>query len=278
MHCCLDIVARLVIAIVAQFAMMCPAQQFGHVGAKLYDGNSFLMLDLSHTSMLGCMSMRVRDFILKSIPYLLSIAGGILLFVLTQDNIADKDVSDLVTNIAASLLSIPLVFLLYDYSNSRISNKLSATLMANMTDKINVLVLNIIMLLRRSIGVRGRATLESLNRMDGLTAKSIAQKIKLTQPTIKTLRAYHIELEGLLYSAVQSNLLSLNQVQTLSGLGRELLHLVNETRFRNSRTAIARHVENIVTHTTDWLDADAGRAIDFEHLLAAAQTRKTKNK
>lgn len=278
MHCCLDIVARLVIAIVAQFAMMCPAQQFGHVGAKLYDGNSFLMLDLSHTSMLGCMSMRVRDFILKSIPYLLSIAGGILLFVLTQDNIADKDVSDLVTNIAASLLSIPLVFLLYDYSNSRISNKLSATLMANMTDKINVLVLNIIMLLRRSIGVRGRATLESLNRMDGLTAKSIAQKIKLTRPTIKTLRAYHIELESLLYSAVQSNLLSLNQVQTLSGLGRELLHLVNETRFRNSRTAIARHVENIVTHTTDWLDADAGRAIDFEHLLAAAQTRKTKNK
>lgn len=258
--------------------MMCPVQQFGHVGAKLYDGNSFLMLDLSHTSMLGCMSMRVRDFILKSIPYLLSIAGGILLFVLTQDNIADKDVSDLVTNIAASLLSIPLVFLLYDYSNSRISNKLSATLMANMTDKINVLVLNIIMLLRRSIGVRGRATLESLNRMDGLTAKSIAQKIKLTRPTIKTLRAYHIELESLLYSAVQSNLLSLNQVQTLSGLGRELLHLVNETRFRNSRTAIARHVENIVTHTTDWLDADAGRAIDFEHLLAAAQTRKTKNK
>lgn len=278
MHCCFDVVAHLVIAIAARFAMMCPAQQFGHVGAKLYDGNSFLMLDLSHTSMLGCMSMRVRDFILKSIPYLLSIAGGILLFVLTQDNIADKDVSDLVTNIAASLLSIPLVFLLYDYSNSRISNKLSATLMANMTDKINVLVLNIIMLLRRSIGVRGRATLESLNRMDGLTAKSIAQKIKLTRPTIKTLRAYHIELESLLYSAVQSNLLSLNQVQTLSGLGRELLHLVNETRFRNSRTAIARHVENIVTHTTDWLDADAGRAIDFEHLLAAAQTRKTKNK
>ena len=278
MHCCLDVVAHLVIAIAARFAMLCPAQQFGHVDAKLYDGNSFLMLDLSHTSMLGCMSMRVRDFILKSIPYLLSIAGGILLFVLTQDNIADKDVSDLVTNIAASLLSIPLVFLLYDYSNSRISNKLSATLMANMTDKINVLVLNIIMLLRRSIGVRGRATLESLNRMDGLTAKSIAQKIKLTRPTIKTLRAYHIELESLLYSAVQSNLLSLNQVQTLSGLGRELLHLVNETRFRNSRTAIARHVENIVTHTTDWLDADAGRAIDFEHLLAAAQTRKTKNK
>ena len=220
------------------------------------------------------MGIRLRDIFLKSIPYLLSIAGGVALFTLTKDNIADKELADLMTNIAASLLSIPLVFLLYDYSNSRISNKLSTTLAANMTDKINVLVLNIIMLLRRSIGVRGRATLESLNRMDGLTAGMIARKINLSKTTIATLRSYHTEL----YSAAPADLLSVNQVQTLAGLGRELLHLVNETRFRNSRTVIARHVENIVTHVTDWLDADAGGAIDFEHLLAAAQARKTKNK
>jgi len=224
------------------------------------------------------MGMKLRDVFLKSIPYLLSIAGGVALFTLTKDNIADKELADLVTNIAASLLSIPLVFLLYDYSNSRISNKLSTTLTANMTDKINVLVLNIIMLLRQAIGVRGRATLESLNRMDGLTVGIIARKINLGKNTIATLRSYHTELEKLLYNAAQSNLLSVNQVQTLAGLGRELLHLVNETRFRNNRTIIARHVGNIVTHVTDWLDADAGGAIDFEHLLAAAQARKTKNK
>lgn len=223
------------------------------------------------------MGMKLRDFMLKSIPYLLSIAGGILLFVLTQDNIADKEVSDLVTNIAASLLSIPLVFLLYDYSNSRISSRLSTTLAANMSDKINVLVLNIIMLLRRAIGVRGRATLESLNQMDGLSAADISRRIKLTPATIKTLREYHAELESLVYGAAQSNLLAAPQVQTLAGLGREVLHLVNETRYRNSRTVIAQHVENIVARVTEWLDADAGGAIDFQNLLAAAQTRKTKN-
>ena len=41
---------------------------------------------------------------------------------------------------------------------------------------------------------------------------------------------------------------------------------------------IAHHVENIVTHVTDWLDTDAGGAIDFERLLASAQIRATKNK
>ncbi len=222
--------------------------------------------------------MRFRDFMLKSIPYLLSIAGGVVLFIVTKDNLADKELADLVTNIAASLLSIPLVFLLYDYSNSRISSRLSTTLTANMTDKINVLVLNIIMQLRKSVGLRGRATLESLNRMDGLSATAIARKIDLTPSTIEVLRSYHIELEGVVYAAAQSNLLSAPQIQTLAGLGRELLHMVNETRYRNNKMVIAHHVENIVTHVTDWLDADAGGAIDFERLLASAQIRATKNK
>lgn len=224
------------------------------------------------------MGMRFRDFMLKSIPYLLSIAGGVVLFIVTKDNLADKELADLVTNIAASLLSIPLVFLLYDYSNSRISSRLSTTLTANMTDKINVLVLNIIMQLRKSVGLRGRATLESLNRMDGLSATAIARKIDLTPSTIEVLRSYHIELEGVVYAAAQSNLLSAPQIQTLAGLGRELLHMVNETRYRNNKMVIAHHVENIVTHVTDWLDADAGGAIDFERLLASAQIRATKNK
>lgn len=224
------------------------------------------------------MGRQFRDFMLKSIPYLLSIAGGVVLFIVTKDNLADKELADLVTNIAASLLSIPLVFLLYDYSNSRISSRLSTTLTANMTDKINVLVLNIIMQLRKSVGLRGRATLESLNRMDGLSATAIARKIHLTQSTIEVLRSYHIELEGVVYAAVQSNLLSAPQIQTLAGLGRELLHMVNETRYRNNKMVIAHHVENIVTHVTDWLDTDAGGAIDFERLLASAQIRATKNK
>lgn len=213
---------------------------------------------------------------LKSIPYLLSIAGGAVLYILTRDSIHDPDLSDLVTNIAASLLSIPLVFLLYDYSNSRISTRLSTTLTTSMTDKINVLVLNVIMQLRKSIGVRGRATLESLNRMDGLTATTIARRIHLTPSAINALRSYHLELDGLVYAAAQSNLLSDPQIQTLAALGREILHLVNETRFRNSRTVIAHHIENIVTHVIDWLDTDAGGAIDFERLLAAAQTREIK--
>ncbi len=68
--------------------------------------------------------VRFHIILLKSIPYLLSIAGGAILFLLTKDEIADPSLADLITNMAASLLSIPLVFLLYDYSNYLINRHL----------------------------------------------------------------------------------------------------------------------------------------------------------
>lgn len=70
------------------------------------------------------MVINLRDIFLKMIPYMLSIAGGLALYLLTADNIKNPNLADLINNIAASLLAIPLVFLLYDYSNYRVSRQL----------------------------------------------------------------------------------------------------------------------------------------------------------
>ena len=83
------------------------------------------------------MNIVLRDVLLKSIPYLLSIAGGVALFLITVDNVRDPAVSDLMNNISASLLSIPIVFLLYDYSNYRVSKKLNQTLATSMSSRVS---------------------------------------------------------------------------------------------------------------------------------------------
>ena len=67
------------------------------------------------------MKPNVRIIFLKSLPYLMSIAGGIILYTGAIDNAPNANLQDLVINVSASLLSIPLVFLLYDYTNSRIT-------------------------------------------------------------------------------------------------------------------------------------------------------------
>ena len=120
------------------------------------------------------MKFNLRDFLLKMIPYVLSIAGGLVLFIVTKDDIHDPSVTDLINNIAASLLSIPLVFLLYDYSNYRVSKQLKKTLANNMGDKISVLLLKLIMVIRQIIGEEVSANWKNGLNYDELARKEIA--------------------------------------------------------------------------------------------------------
>ena len=60
---------------------------------------------------------------------MVSVAGGIILFTVSLDNVQDPELADLITNISASLLAIPLVFLLYDYTNYRVSRRLQESML-----------------------------------------------------------------------------------------------------------------------------------------------------
>lgn len=217
------------------------------------------------------MKFSLRDFLLKMIPYVLSIAGGLVLFIVTKDDVHDPNVTDLINNIAASLLSIPLVFLLYDYSNYRVSKQLKKTLADNMGDKINVLLLKLIITIRQIIGIRTKLTFTSLNNMDDISITHIATKIKITPSTINNLRQCRDDIDNLIYHNANSNVLSGDQIQSLSGLMRALSQLINEHEFRRNHRAAAKYIKNIISHITDWMDSDALAAMHFQQLLGTAE-------
>ena len=121
----------------------------------------------------------------------MSIAGGIILYTGAIDNAPNENLRDLTINVSASLLSIPLVFLLYDYTNSRIANQMKQTMINSMTDKLNVLMLNIIELLRESMSVRSKLTTENLNRMLIWRTPEISKRLKLTPNILNKLHIYN---------------------------------------------------------------------------------------
>ncbi len=211
--------------------------------------------------------MKLRDVLLKMIPYLLSVAGGLLLFVLTKDNISNENVADLINNIAASLLAIPLVFLLYDYSNSRVSKRLSQTMAQNLGDTINLLVMNLILVMRRIADVRGPVTLESVNKMSDWRPSYIARRLKITSRDLDELRKYRDELNDLIYKYARANILTTNQIQDLSAMARDLSHLINEHGFYANKQISSKYVAGIVTRITDWLDTDAEMSLHFQEMV-----------
>ncbi|HIU65200.1 MAG TPA: hypothetical protein IAC63_00985 [Candidatus Enterousia avicola] len=205
------------------------------------------------------------------IPYLLSIAGGIVLFKLTENNIHDPNLSDLINNIAASLLAIPLVFLLYDYSNYRVSSQLNKTMTSHITDKTNIILLNVIIITRQILDIKKKLTFTTLNQMGNMSLTKITNKLKITKKQLDDLRTYCNELDDVVNSSTKNSILTPDQIQVITGLIRDMSLLINEHNFRHNKRIAAKYIENIIGKIIDWLDSDAFAAMHFQQLLDAAE-------
>ena len=198
--------------------------------------------------------------------------------IVTKDEVHNPNVTDLINNISASLLSIPLVFLLYDYTNYRVSKQLNKTMADSMTDKINIILLNLIMIIRQMLGIRGTLTFASMNKMSNLSQSKIVANLKITQNLANELRTYRDEIDNMIYNGAKPNVLTGAQVQMLTGLVRELSLLINEHSFRRNRRVAAKYIENIIGKIIDWMDSDAFASMHFQQLLGAAQLDATNRK
>ncbi len=205
----------------------------------------------------------------------MSIAGGIILYTGAIDNAPNANIRDLVINVSASLLSIPLVFLLYDYMNYRVSTQMKRTLVNTMSDKLNTLMLNLIVALRESMGVRTKLNLDSLNKMLTWRAGEISHRLKLTARIIDNLHTYHNDLDTLLYRNGQTNVLDSDQAQILSALARDISRLINENKFHKRRRISAKYIENIMSHILDWLDVDSVSALNLAHHISDGSSGTT---
>lgn len=225
--------------------------------------------------------MNLRTVFLKSVPYLMSIAGGVILYTGAIDNAPNDNLRDLIINVSASLLSIPLVFLLYDYMNYRVSRQMKKSMMNNVTDKLNTVMLNIILTVREALGVRSKLTTENLNRMLIWQAHEITPKLKITPKIAEQFKEYHNDLDTLLFRNGQSNVLNAEQVQILTDVARDMTHLINENKFRKNRHMTAKYIAAIMAKILDWLDSDSVAALNLQQHLAnndlqAAQPEKIK--
>lgn len=213
------------------------------------------------------MDVQLRNLLLKSIPYLMSIVGGLVLFLVTKDNVHNPDWVGLISNIAASLLSIPVVFLLYDYSNYRISRKLNNALTNTTHDKIDTTLISIILVLRQMMNMRSKLTLAALNKMGDLRQGQIATQIKMRPTQIKTLTNLHHELDELIYRNSDGDILSVIQIQSLTNLAHNVQRLINVHHFHQDKRVAAQYMEKIIRFVIDWMDTDASISVRFEQLL-----------
>lgn len=192
--------------------------------------------------------MKLRHFILKAIPYVLSIAGGVFVFDFSQKYLHDPSWLDLTNNISASLLAIPLVFLFYDYSNFLITRRMKKSQQTNILNIIDGILFKILEQMKRIINIKEiKVPIQDLN----INYK----KLNLDAKYIKALKRQLDSMEELLYKSDKIEVLDAQHTQILSFIVQELNQILNEYRYHNSPREIARYIETVMSIIDDWFSA-----------------------
>jgi len=192
--------------------------------------------------------MTFGNVLLKMIPYILSIVGGIFVFDFSQKYLHSPGWLDLMDNISASLLAIPLVFLLYDYSNFLVNRRVHKQLHHSLINTIDSHLLKILTQMKNIIGLsRIEVPMQDIN----LNYK----KLNLDKKYIRAIQKQLTQLEELLYKSDKIEVLDSQHTQILSFITQEINQILNEYKFHNSPREIARYVETTLSMIDDWFSA-----------------------
>jgi len=182
------------------------------------------------------------------IPYVLSIAGGVFVFDFSQKYLHSAGWIDLMDNVAASLLAIPLVFLFYDYSNFLVTRRVHKHQHISLINTIDSHLFKILAQIKNIIGLpRIEVPMQDLN----LNYK----KLDLDKKYIRAIRKQLVALEDLLYKSDKIEALDSQYTQILSFITQELNQILNEYKFHNSPKEIARYLETMLSMIDDWFAA-----------------------
>lgn len=192
--------------------------------------------------------MKLVNLFLKSIPYVLSIAGGIFVFDFAQDYLHDPSWIDLSNNVAASLLAIPLVFLFYDYSNFLVTRRMNKHNHFKLVNMLDDCLLKILAQMKSIIGLkRIEVPMQDIN----LNYK----KLNLDPKYLRAIKNQLNNLEDILYKSDKISVLDPQHTQILSFIAQEINQILNECKYNNSLREIARYIETTLSIIDDWFYA-----------------------
>ena len=170
------------------------------------------------------------------------------MFDFSQKYLHDPGWIDLMNNVAASLLAIPLVFLFYDYSNYLVTRRMTRHQHAKLINMLDDCLLKILAQMKNIIGLSHiEVPMQDIN----LNYK----KLNLDKRYLRAIERHLDELEEILYKSDKITVLDPQHTQVLSFIAQEINQILNECKYHNSAREIARYLETTLTMIDDWFYA-----------------------
>ena len=113
-----------------------------------------------------------------------------------------------------------------------------------------------IVLLRQMMGVRGKLTLDGMNKMLGWDVTKIRTRLTMRPAHITQIIEYHKTLDDLLYRASNTHVFSSEQLRLLADIAHEMMRMTNAYRYHRDKNAVSKQIEIIMDKILDWMDSD----------------------
>ena len=211
------------------------------------------------------MRKNLKYFLLKLLPYVISIAIGLTIFAIVRRiERRDEDVSNLLINISSDLLSIPFVFICYEVVNKIINQDLDNTLFRSTTFNINLIIINMVNDMGNIIGYTNIINKNNIGEFLKLSKKDILKKLKnnkLSKDILDNISENNKNLYNVMHQSTTIEVLDGDQIKNLLYLSREINILYNKFSIllnkpidAKEKTLIAENFENIIDSIKSWMD------------------------
>jgi predicted nucleic acid-binding protein len=169
--------------------------------------------------------------------------------------IEDHNTHGLMNEIAGALLAVPLVFLLYEYVNHRMSSNVNDKMAESLVFDVNSMVLKVLKELRDILMKKSPLSWGMINKMLRMRVNEIRAAARITNQDIALLKTYKKDLNELSYKLVRTNVLSERQIQMVIAITKQLAHVVNEWEYKGKTPQIAEYMEKLLLSIDDWFDS-----------------------
>jgi len=204
----------------------------------------------------------MKKLFIKILPFWVAFASGILLYIVTDKFVSDVGLNNLLINVAAGLVSIPLVFIFYDVINKITSQKLHNSLFESVTIEINSQLIDLIKELATLMDEKEPENMESLEDFLSLEQSDILKSLKLDKVDIKKLEAIKQKLVLEIHKPTSFDILSEKQISSILNIVKEITFLIKNIDHPNTvkettkhKKIIALNVEYIFINLTTWIES-----------------------
>ena len=197
----------------------------------------------------------MKTLLLKTLPFLISITIGTILFICEEFLIQHEGVSALVMGIASTLFGIPIIFIFYETVTSFSKRHLKSVMTRHIIFEMNYPIVRLLRELAVIFGFKYRLSRQNLHGFLAENRDFSNKTPKFNANTPKKFQHYKDEILKIMQSNSRMDVLPDEIIQSLLSIAEDLGVIALELGEKKKRADIIRHSLELMTSDLEkWIE------------------------